>query len=93
MTTELAATLSGLLFWLIIITNLASNRFGYQTFGDVNSEADLQTIAGDTRTFTIGFVLILAEHFFIVALAIMLFVAFGQLTAVLGVAWLAFRSL
>ncbi|GAG04949.1 unnamed protein product, partial [marine sediment metagenome] len=34
--------LSGFLFLFIIITNFASGFFGYKTFGDVDSDAQLQ---------------------------------------------------
>ena len=50
--------LSGLFFLLIIITNLASNRFGYQTFGDLKKEAKLEDISKYPKKFKIGFVLI-----------------------------------
>ena len=91
MTIEIAKTLSGLLFWLIIITNIASSRFGYQTFGDLNSEADLQKINNNPKEFKMGFVLILVEHICIILLAIMLFIAFGQYSLILGMIWLVCR--
>ena len=62
MTVETAMILSGLLFWLIIITNIASNRFGYQTTSNLDSEANLDRINKDPGEFKIGFVLILIEH-------------------------------
>ena len=91
MTAGLAMTLSGFLFWLIIITNIASNRFGYQTFGDLNSEADLQKINNDPGEFRIGFVLIVIEHICNILLAVMLFIAFSQYNLILGVIWLICR--
>lgn len=92
MTIETAATLSGLLFWLIIITNIASNRFGYQTFGDIEKEAELSRINDNPREFKIGFILIFVEHIFIILLAVMLFIAFGQNSLILGLVWLASRT-
>ena len=92
MTVEFAATLSGLLFWLIIITNIASSRYGYQTFGDLDSEADLEKISNDPRAFQTGFVLILIEHICIILLALMLFIAFGQHNLILGLVWLVCRG-
>ena len=92
MTGETAAVVSGALFWLIIATNVASNRFGYQTFGDPTSEAKLDWVAAQPRSFAIGVTLILIEHVCIVLLAVSLFVAFGQLNLALGIAWLVFRS-
>ena len=84
--------LSGFLFWLIIATNIVSGRFGYETFGDLDSEAKLQKIEKDLREFKIGFVLILIEHFSIVALAIMLFIAFSPYNLILAVVWLISRT-
>jgi len=54
--------LSGFLFLFIIITNLASERFGYETFSDLDSDAKLQKINNDPKKFRISFVLILIEH-------------------------------
>jgi hypothetical protein len=36
--------LAGFFFWFIIITNLASGRFGYETFSDLDADAKLQKI-------------------------------------------------
>lgn len=83
--------LSGFLFWFIIITNLASDRFGYETFSDLDSEAKLQKINDDPKKFRISFVLILIEHFSIIFLAVMLFIAFSQYSIVLAVVWTIFR--
>jgi hypothetical protein len=80
-------SLAGFLFWFIIITNLASNRFGYQTFGDLDSEAKLQEINEDPRRFKIGFVLILIEHASILFLAVMLFITFSPNNLILAVVW------
>ena len=69
--------LSGFLFLLIIVTNLASNKFGYQTFGDLEKEANLLNIIKNPRRFKISFFLILIEHFIIILLAFTLFFAFN----------------
>jgi hypothetical protein len=92
MTVEIAARLSGLLFWLIIMTNIASNRFGYQTFGDLDSEATLQKINEDPGKFKTGFVLIVIEHICIILLAVMLFVAFNPYSLMLAIIWLVSRG-
>lgn len=70
--------LSGLLFFGIIITNVVSNRFGYQTIGDLKAVDKLRGINKDTKKFKIGFTLIVLEHICIIALATMLFIAFNQ---------------
>jgi hypothetical protein len=87
-----AVTLAGFLFWFIIITNLASDRFGYQTFGDLDTEARLQEINKNPRKFKIGFVLILTEHVSIVLLAVMLFIAFSTHNLMLALVWTIARS-
>lgn len=92
MTVEIAMTLSGFLFWLIIITNIASNQFGYQTLGELASEADLDKINTDPSAFKTGFVLIVIEHVCIILLAVMLFIAFGQYSVLLGVVWVLCRG-
>ncbi|NNC76142.1 MAG: DUF4386 domain-containing protein [Acidimicrobiia bacterium] len=92
MSTEAASTIAGLLFWLIIVTNIASNQFGYQTFGDPESEADLHEIDADPRRFKIGFTLITFEHLCIILLAVVLFIAFDDLNLVLALVWLVSRG-
>ena len=84
--------LSGFLFLFIIITNIASNRFGYQTFGDLDSEAKLQKISKDLRQFKISFVLILIEHVSIILLAVMLFIAFNPYNLILAGVWTISRT-
>ena len=83
--------LTGFLFWLDIILVFASERFGYITFNDLPSDAKLPKIHDDPKKFKIGFVLILMEHFNIIALAIMLFIAFGSYNLILGIVWITFR--
>jgi hypothetical protein len=84
--------LSGFLFWFIIITNVASGRFGYETFSDLDSDAKLQKINNDPKKFRISIVLILAEHVSIVVLAVMLFIAFSPYNIILAVVWTIFRT-
>jgi len=84
--------LSGFLFLFIIITNLASERFGYETFSDLDSDAKLQKINNDPKKFRISFVLILIEHISIIALAVMLFIAFSPYNIILAIVWTIFRT-
>jgi hypothetical protein len=91
-TTEIAMRISGLLFWLIIVTNVGSNMFGYQTFGDLDVEAKLQKINLDPKRFKIGFALIFIEHIIIILLAMMLFVAFNEHNIMLAIVWVVFRG-
>ncbi len=75
----------------IIITNLASSIFGYKTFGDMDSEAQLKKINKDPTKFKVSVVLILIEHLSIISLAITLFVSFSLYNIILGIIWCVFR--
>jgi len=83
--------LSGFLFWFIIITNIASDRFGYKTVSDLDSEAKLQKISNNPKKFKISIVLILIEHVSIISLAMTLFIAFSPYNIILAVFWTIFR--
>jgi uncharacterized membrane protein len=90
---SLAIVLSGLFFFFIIITNLASNVFGYTTFSEIeNPVSQLQKIKDDPQKFKIGFFLIVIEHLGILILALMLFLAFGKLNLLLGAVWVISRG-
>lgn len=91
MTIEIAMILSGFFFWFIIITNVASGRFGYLTINELEPETKLQKISDNPKRFKISVVLILIEHASIIALAVMLFIAFGSYSLILGIIWLTFR--
>ncbi len=91
MTTEIAMILSGFLLWFIIVTNVTSERFGYITLNELGPEAKLQKIANSTRKFKVSIVLILIEHVSIIALAAVLFIAFGSYSLILGIVWMTFR--
>jgi len=83
--------LSGFFFLFIIITNITSNVFGYKTFGDWDSETQLQKINKDPTKFKISVVIILIEHLGIVSLAVTLFIAFSPYCIILGIVWCIFR--
>ncbi len=83
--------LCGFLFLFIIITNIASNIFGYKTFGDWDSDAQLQKIKNDPIKFKISVVLILIEHLSIISLAVTLFITFSPYNIILGIVWCIFR--
>ena len=82
---------SGFFFLFIIITNIASGRFGYKTFGDVDSDAQLQKINIDPTKFKTSVVLIVIEHLSIISLAVTLFITFSQYNIILGIIWCIFR--
>ena len=85
--------ISGFLFLLIIVLLvLASMRYGYKTFSELEPEQQLQTIEEDPKKFRIGTTLAVIEHFVIVTLAITLFIAFSSYNIMLGVIWLVSRG-
>ena len=83
--------LSGFFFLFIIITNIASVRFGNKTFSDLDSDAKLQEINNYPKKFKISIVLILIEHVSIISLAVTLFIAFSPYNIILGIVWAIFR--
>lgn len=85
--------LSGFLFLFIIVTNLLSGRFGYQTFGELNPETKLQQINSDPKKFKTALAIIVIEHFAIICLALMLFVAFNPYSLLLAAVWTISRTL
>jgi hypothetical protein len=85
--------ISGFLFLLIIVLLvIASVRYGYKTFSELDPEAQLQIIEKSPKKFRIGTTLVVSEHFVIVILAITLFIAFSSYNIVLGVIWLVSRG-
>ena len=79
--------LSGFFFLFIIATNIASGKFGYQTFSKLDSDSELERIHSNPRKFKIGSGLILTEHITIILLVVMLFLAFNAYSLILAVIW------
>jgi hypothetical protein len=80
--------LSGFLFLLIIIVLvLATSRFGYEIYSDLDSEAKLTKITKDPKKFRIGVKLVIFEHIIIITLAIVLFIAFNSYSIILAIVW------
>jgi len=84
-------SLSGFLFLFIIITSVASVRFGNKIISDLDSDAKLQKINDDPNKFQISIVLALIHNGSIIALALMLFIVFSPHNLILGVVWTIFR--
>ena len=84
--------LSGFFFWFIIVTNIASGRFAYETFSDLDADAKLKKINSAPRKFKIGTALILIEHIGIICLAVTLFLAFNPYNLMLAVVWFISRT-
>jgi len=86
--------ISGFLFLLIIVVLvLASSRYGYEIFSELDPEAQLQKINEDPNKFRTGTILVVFEHFVIVTLAITLFFAFSSFNLLLGVVWVIARGI
>ncbi|MCP8318554.1 MAG: DUF4386 domain-containing protein [Candidatus Methylarchaceae archaeon HK01B] len=84
--------LSGFLFLFILVLNLAMGALGYlMEKDDYDSDADLQKINNDPKKFQIGILLALIEHGSVIALTIMLFIAFSPYNIILGIVWTIFR--
>ncbi|MHA2085710.1 MAG: DUF4386 domain-containing protein [Candidatus Thorarchaeota archaeon] len=81
-----------LLLLIIVVLVLASSRYGYEIFSELEPEAQLQKINEDPKKFRMGTMLVVFEHFVIVALAISLFLAFSSFNLLLGIVWLAARG-
>jgi len=79
--------LSGFLFWFIIIMVMASVRFGYEIYSDLDVDAKLKQINSDPKKFQFSIALILLEHVSIIALAVTLFIAFSPYNLILAVVW------
>jgi hypothetical protein len=84
---------SGFLFLaIIVILNLASEKYGYEIFSELEPDAQLLKIENDPKKFKIGIQLVVFEHLIIVTLAVTLFIAFGPFNLFLGIIWLLSRS-
>jgi hypothetical protein len=86
--------ISGFLFLLIIVVlNLASEKYDYEIFSKLEPDAKLQSINDDPKKFRTGVQLVMFEHVIIITLAVTLFIAFSPYNLILGVVWLMSRSL
>jgi hypothetical protein len=84
--------LSGFLFLFILVLNLVMGTFGYlMEKDDYDSDADLEKINKNPKRFQLGIVLALIEHGSVIALTILLFIAFGPYSMILGIVWVIFR--
>jgi len=84
--------ISGLLFLLIIIILLiAGQRYGYETFSELDSDSKLQKISQNPANFSTGIKLVIVEHCIIITLALTLLIAFSSYNLLLGVIWVIAR--
>ena len=93
MTTEIAMRVSGFLYLYILaswaVMGVLGNPIG---MGDYDSDAELIKISDSPKKFQIRIVIALVSHAADIALAIMLFIAFGPYSIILGITWTAFRT-
>ena len=84
--------LSGFLFLFILVLNIVMGAFGYlMEKDDYDADADLKKISKNPRKFKTGILLALIEHGSVIALTILLFIAFSPYTIMLGIVLLIFR--
>ncbi len=85
--------LSGFLFLFILILNLVMGALGYlMEKDDYDPDADLKKINKNSKKFQKGIILALIEHGCVIALTIMLFIAFSSYNIILGIVWTIFRT-
>jgi len=85
--------LSGFLFLFILFLNLVMGVFGYLMEKDeYEPNADLKKINKNPKKFQIGITLALIEHSCVIALTILLFIAFSSYNIMLGIILIIFRT-
>jgi hypothetical protein len=85
--------LSGFLFLFILFLNVVMGAFGYLMEKDnYDPDADLKKINKNPKKFQIGITLALIEHGCVIALTILLFIAFSSYNIFLGIIWGVFRT-
>ncbi len=84
--------LSGFLFLFILVLNLVMGALGYlMEKDDYNPDANLKKINKDPKKFQISIMLALIEHGCVIALTILLFIAFSSYNIILGIILVIFR--
>ena len=85
--------LSGFLFLFILVLNLVMGALGYLMEKDeYEPNADLKKINKNPKKFQIGITLALIEHSCVIALTILLFIAFSSYNIMLGIILIIFRT-
>ena len=92
MNIDTAMSVSGFLFLFILVTFLGSGVFGSSIGFDVNPDDKLQKINNHPNKFKISIVLVLMSAVSVIALGVMLFIAFSPYNIILGVVWTIFRT-
>jgi len=85
--------LSGFLFLFILVLNLVMGALGYlMEKDDYNPDANLKKINNDPKKFQISIILALIEHGSVIALTILLFIAFSPYNIILGIVLIICRT-
>lgn len=85
--------LSGFLFLFILVLNVIMGAFGYlMEKDDYDPDKDLKKINKNPKKFKIGIGLALIEHSCVIALTILLFIAFSPYGLLLGIVLGIFRT-
>jgi len=85
--------LSGFLFLFILVLNLVMGALGYlMEKDDYNPDASLKKINNDPKKFQISIILALIEHGSVIALTILLFIAFSPYNIILGIVLIICRT-
>lgn len=82
-----------LLLLIIVLLIIASVRYGYETFSELNPEMQMQKISENPKKFRIGTIVVILEHVAIITLAFTLFFTFGAYNVFLGFVWLVSRGI
>ena len=84
---------SGFLFLFILVLNLVMGALGYvMEKDDYDPDKDLKKINKDPKKFQMGIMLALIEHGCVIALTIVLFIAFSPYGLLFGIVWGIFRT-
>jgi hypothetical protein len=92
MDVEIAMRLSGFLLLFIMTAIILSVQFGNKIWDDLDSDGRLQSINNDPNKYKISIVLAFIHNFSIIALVVMLFIAFRSYSIILGIVWITFRT-
>ena len=92
MAEEIAMRLSGFLLLFIMIAIMLSVQFGKKIWGDLDSDARLQSINNDPNKFKKSVAIAFIHNFSIIAFVIILFIAFSSYSLILGIVWITFRT-
>lgn len=91
MTSEIAMRLSGFLFLLILLLYFTKMALGNGDNRENDPDAELEKIGKHPRRFRASVVVAFIHHICVVTLPMLLFIAFGSYSLILGIIWAIFR--